>query len=182
MINKYLEYIQEEMVEGYNRPKILYHAADKLTKTLKPRVTNLKTSTRGGAHHTNAIFAAEIPLYAFGLERVNMMIPKRHTEKLVRSWKKGCYLSPEHPNLYVYFWNHIPTKPVYMYTVRSEGFKPFVVGKKTKVTHWYNESEVIPLKVEKIYPNKLKNKAWKIATDEDWEFKIKKYIRKGFFK
>jgi len=198
MINQYLNYLQEEMVEGYNRPKILYHAADKLTKTLKPRITNLKTPVRAHtAHHTNAIFTAETPLYGFGLERPHMMIPKKYTEKEVRYWKYSCWMGPEHPYLFIYYWNYIPKKPLYMYKVPSDGFKPMEVeslkkknktlgskkrGQKISAVHWFNQNEVIPLSVKKYMPNQVKKVSWKIMTDEDWEFKIQRYKENNFFK
>ena len=181
-MNNNLNYLYEINIE---RPKILYHCADKKTPTLKPRVTNMKTKYRKGAHHKKAIFASERPLYAFGLERVNMMVPNKYTEREVNNWKYATWLDPEPPLLFIWYWNYIPKKPVYVYYLDPQGFKPFQVeSSKHEYYHWYIEKEIKPLKIITVFPNdnKVKKESWKIATDKNWEMKKKRYKDKGMYK
>jgi len=165
------------------KPDVLYHTADKLTKTLKPRVTDLFVPSKRSTHAKKAIFASHNKLYAFGLERVNVMIPGEYTEEEVNGWTKSCWLDPDPPRLFVYYWNHIPKNTVYLYHVDSKGFKPFVAKTpNTKTTHWFITKEITPLKIEKLKPNQIKKDSWKIATDAEWEAKKQRYKERGFYK
>jgi len=179
MIDPVTQYILNEM----KRPNVLYHASDTLTKTLKPRITNISVPTAHSLHGKNAIFASHNKLYAFGLERVNMMVVNKYTEKEVEKWTKACWLKPHPPKLFVYYWNHIPRKPIYLYTVSSKGFKPFKVTTPKHTTyHWYITKDITPLKVQKLTPQQVKKDSWKIVSDKEWEEKKQKYKDRGFYK
>jgi len=179
MIESYLQQLHEAAPQ---MPAVLFHAADRLTKILKPRVTGLFGSGSKD-HKRKAIFASHNKLYAFGLERPNLMIPNKHTKKEVDSWTKACWLKPDPPRLIVWYWNYIPKKPFYLYHLDSNGFKPFKVTTPKHTTyHWYIEKDVVPLKMDKIPPTKVKNIAWKIATDKQWEEKKSKYKVGGYYK
>ena len=173
------QYILNEM----KKPDVLYHAASLLTKTLKPRVTKLFIMSKSDASGRKAIFASHNKLYAFGIERTNMMIPHFHTEKQVNSWKSACWLKPEPPKLIVHYWNYIPRKKFYLYHVDSKGFKEFVAKTpNTTTTHWYIDKEIVPLRVEVINPRDIEGIAWKRATKKQWEEKKAKYKARGLYK
>jgi len=177
------EYLQEIQV---TRPKVLYHSEDRYSKVLIPRNSMLISSISKGIHNAKAIFAADRPLYVFGLERPNITIPGKYTEKEMNSWKYASWMSPKYPELLIYYWNFIPTKPTYLYELSPEGFRPYKANPKLSVSknniHWYNTNKVTPLSIKKINPSKLKNKVWKIATDKEWEIKKQKYRDRGLFK
>jgi len=176
ILTNYLHYLQE-----IKRPAVLYHAAEKLTKTLKPRKTTLYLASK--SHGRDALFASHNKLYAFGLERSNLMVPYKHTEAEVNSWEHACWLDPQPPKLIVHYWNYIPKKPVYLYHVDSKGFKPFIAKTRNTTTHhWYIEKEIIPLKVDVIQPRDIENIAWMRATKKDWERKKKRYSEMGAYK
>jgi hypothetical protein len=186
MINKYLQYIQESV-----KPDVLYHAASELTKTIIPRKSKIGHTGKMKKHsyvnkswEKKAVFSATTKLmcYPFGLERINMMWPGNHTEEEVNSWTKACYLSTGKNNiLKVYYWNYTPIKPFYLYYVDPKDFKLINDSPGAAVEQWYCTKEVIPLKIEKIYPNQIK-KSWERIGDKDWEIKKQKYKTKGFFK
>jgi len=171
------------LFEIMKMPDILYHTSDTLSKTLKPRVTNLFVPGRFSKAAKKAIFASHNKLYAFGLERVNVMVPGKYTEEEVNSWKKSCWLKPDPPRLIVHYWNYIPKKKFYLYHISSKGFKPYVAKTpNTTTTHWYITKEIVPLKIEVIHPSQVKGIAWKIATKKEWEKKKQSYRDKGVYK
>jgi len=187
MLNTYLEAIQ-------NHPKVLYHAASLLTKTLKPRKSDIGTVPKKTQNKWNydtsawekkAIFAATkinqaIP---FGLERENMLWVNRYTEEEVMALKKGCYLSVNKSTniLQVNYYNHTPTKPVYLYTVDPKDFKFIIVPGGAAVEQWYSMKTITPLKTQKLYPNQVRE-SWIKIGKADWERKKEKYRIKGYFK
>jgi len=82
MLDQYLREVQE--------PKVLYHAASWLTKTLVPRksaIAKVPGAKYPKGWQNKAVFAAEeIPhVIPFGLERLNMMWPDQHTELEITS-------------------------------------------------------------------------------------------------
>jgi len=176
-----------KLIENYlleiQRPDVLYHARWELVNVIKPNVSDISTAGKIKTHGKNAIFASSRKLYAFGLERVNLLTPYKYTEQEVERWKKASWLSPQPPLLILYYWNHIPKKPIYLYKLDPKGFKPFkVISKGKTYYHWYIEKPVKPLSVKKIYPREIKNIGWKVATDRDWEIKKQKYRDRGAFK
>ena len=186
MINSYLQYIQES-----KKPDILYHAADRYKKTLKPRKSTIgHTGRMKGSYPTkkwelNAVYAGTTPemCYPFGFERVNMMWPGNHTEEEVSKWTKASYLSASAGNgrLVMCYYNYTPTKPIYLYTVDSKYFTLVKDKLGAIVEQWYCKKEIPYLKVEKILPNQIKQ-SWKKIGQKDWEIKKRKYKEKGYYK
>ncbi len=184
MLKSYLESIQA---------KVIYHAASLLTKTLVPRVSGIGTMPKDAKSKINyktknwerkAVYAATEKNQAipFGLERVNMTWPGTYTEEEVNSWTKACWLSVNNQNiLQVYYWKHIPKKPLYLYTVDPKDFTLITDNPGGAVEQWYSNKVVTPLKVDKLLPNQVKG-SWVKATDANWERKKKKYKEKGFYK
>lgn len=186
MINQYLQYLQES-----SKPDVLYHAAELLTKTLKPRKSAIGHTGRLKDHRyvnkdweRKAVYAATEKHMAipFGLERINMMWPGNHTEEEVQSWDKACYLTANNNTiLQVHYWNYTPTKPLYLYYLNSKDFKLINDVPEAVVKQWYSNKEIIPLKVEKLFPRQIKN-SWRRVSDKEWEIKKQKYKDKGFYK
>ncbi len=75
----------------------------------------------------------------------------------------------------------IPKKPLYLYTVDSKDFILIEGNPDDAIEKWYAMNEITPLKVDKLFPNQVKN-SWRIATKVDWEKKKKSYKDKGFYK
>ncbi len=185
LLEVYLEVIQ-------NPPEVVYHAASLLTKTLKPRKSpigtmpkNVKISYKTKKWEKKAVYAATEKNQAipFGLERVNMAWPGTYTEEEMNGWDKACWLSVNKRTniLQVHYWNHIPKKPFYLYTVNTKDFKLITDNPGGAVEQWYSTKIVTPIKTEKIFPNQVKG-SWLRVNDANWERKKKKYKLKGFFK
>ncbi len=187
MIDKYLIEIQT--------PKVLYHAASMLTKTLVPRKSLVAKYPKDAKHagsvkriiirkwDKKAIYAAEEEDQAlpFGLERVNILWPNRYTEEEVNAWTKACWLSVKNMRLQVFYFNHIPRNPVYLYLVDPKDFKAIGEGPKLVVKQWYSSKTITPIEVKKYLPNQIRD-SWGKASRGEWERKKQKYREKGWYK
>ena len=191
MIDPITQYI---LNEASNESSILYHASDRLKKILEPRKSGVGTLPKKAKKNIDyetkdwerkAVYAApkEIQVIPFGLERINMMFPGLRTEEEVNRLKKSCYFSVNKKTniLQVHYWNHTPTKPIYIYTVERKNFKPILANKGGAVDQWYSTRMVTPIEMKKIFPNQVK-RSWRKISDAQWEIKKQKYRIKGFYK
>jgi len=173
--------------EALNKPSVVYHAASKFTKTLIPRKSPIGAVKGIGVKEWNkkAIYAASEKYQAipFGLERVNMMFPFRYTEEEVNGWNKACYLkrNKQRKTLEVWYYNHTPKNPVYLYHVNPVDFKLIGNDPTNVVEQWYTTKIITPIKVEKLLPNQIKS-SWKRVNKAAWEIKKQKYKDKGWYK
>lgn len=182
--NDYLKFLTEG-----RKPNVGYHAASKLTKTLKPRKSPIG-DVKGQAYSKHwtykAIYASsnKIGAIPFGLERVNMMWVDTYTEDEINRFKRSCWLKQDKVNniLRMWYWNAIPKDPFYLYTVNLKDFKKVrQVDKTAIVEQWYSTKEIIPVNIEKLFPRDVKN-SWKVVSDMEWKKKKEKYKRKGLYK
>ena len=191
MIDPITEYI---LNEAMNKENILYHASDRLKKVLEPRKSKVGTLPKKAKKNIDyetkewevkAVYAAPeiVQVIPFGMERVNMMFPGTRTEKEVNMLKKACWFKANNKagRLQIWYWNHTPTKPIYIYTVERKFFKQILANKGGHVEQWYSTRMVIPISVKKLLPNQVK-KSWHKATNAEWEIKKQKYRKKGFYK
>ena len=180
--------------EASTESNILYHASDRYKKVLEPRKSKIGTLPKKALKNIDyetkeweikAVYAApkEIQVIPFGMERINMMFPGQRTEEEVSRLKKSCYLgvNKKTNTLEIYYWNHTPTKPVYIYTVDRKDFKPILANKGGAVAQWYSTKMITPIKIKKIFPNQVK-KSWRKINNAEWEIKKQKYRIKGFYK
>lgn len=172
--------------------EILYHASDKLKKVLEPRKSGVGTLPKKVKKSIDyetkdwerkAVYAApeEIQVIPFGMERVNMMFPGLRTEEEMNRLKKSCFFKVNKKNntLQVHYWNHTPTKPIYIYTINRKDFKPILANKGGAVEQWFSTRKVIPIGMKKIFPNQVRA-SWRKITNAEWEIKKQKYRDKGF--
>lgn len=189
MIDPITQYILNEA----RKPDVLYHAASELTKILKPRksaighMDKMKSDFGSKEWERNAVFAGttKMMVYPFGLERINMLWPGNQTEKEAYGLTKGCYLSAKENGkkvaLRVHYYNHIPRKPLYLYTVDAKDFTLIKDKPGAAVEQWYSSKVITPLKVDKIFPREIRN-SWRIIGKKDWQIKLQKYKVRGYFK
>ena len=183
MIDPITQYILLEIKQR----EFLYHAASELTKTLVPRKSTIGAVAGVGKKEWNkkAIFAAmeKDQAYPFGLERINMMFPYKYTEEEVNAFDKACFLSvnKQKHRLEIWYYNHTPKEPLYLYYVNRNDFKQILGDEKNPVKQWYSTKGVVPIKVYKIYPHQIKD-SWRQVGKKEWDIKKQKYRDKGFYK
>lgn len=165
---------------------IVYHASPELVKVLKPNVSPIGKlpGKKTEPWEKSAVYAAseEIQAVPFGLERVNMLWPNLYTKEEVDKFNKGCYLSKKGDMLQVHYYNHTPTKPLYMYELNRKDFKPIKSPiKDSLVEQWYSPKPAMPVNVRKLFPRQVRS-SWTKISKKEWEFKKKRYEERGWYK